>query len=154
MTTYNSPSYAARQPQQAHGEVRATSRMHDTIALPATLTTGDTINIGALPRNAVVTGLTLKTSGQLDASGSPTLAFDVGVASAPQLFNASSTAVGRVAGPSADTTLLPSGRLYKNASGAPLLVLATVHSAAAMAVAGTLEVELTYFIEDLPGSPA
>src|SRR5579875_2754952 len=126
MTIYNSPSWAAHAPQQAHGEVRATSRMHEVIALPATLTTGDVINIANLPRNAVVTGLTLKTSGQLDTSGSPTLAFDVGVTASPQLFNAASTAVGRVAGPSVDTTLAAGGRLYKNTSGYPQLVVVSV----------------------------
>jgi hypothetical protein len=62
--------------------------------------------------------------------------------------------VGRAVGASADATLLPTGRLYKNITGAKQLVVASVHAAAATPAAGVLELELSYFVEELPASPA
>ena len=153
MTIYNSPGFNAKLSGNAHGESRSTNRMHETIALPAGLSAGDVINIGYLPPNSVVSGLNLKTPTQLDASGAPTIAIDVGVVGNTQLFNAASV-VGRVSGCSADTTLLPAGRLYKNTSGGKQTVMATVHAPAAAPLAGFLEVEISYFVEEPGGSPA
>jgi hypothetical protein len=153
MTTYYSPGFTARYSGQTHGEVRSTNRMHEIIAIPATLATGDIVNVGYLPVNAVVVGLNAKAASQLDTNATATLAFDIGTRANPQLFNAVS-AVGRAAGVSVDTTLLPAGRLYKNSSGAKQLVIATVHAAAATPAPGSLELEMSYFVEELPGSPA
>ena len=153
MTIYSSPGMLAKSSGQVHGEARSTNRLHETIALPATLATGDVINVGYLPVSAVVAGLMLKAASQLDANPTPALAFDVGTPSAPQMFNAVST-VGRAAGSSADIALLPVGLLYKNGLGVKQLVIVTVHAAATTPVAGLLEVQMTYFIEDTAGSPA
>ena len=153
MTTYSSPGVLAKCSGQTHGAARSTNRLHEIVAVPASLATGDLISIGYLPPNAVVVGLNLKAPSQLDTSAAATLAFDIGTTSTPQLFNAVS-GVGRAAGSSADTTLLPAGRLYKNASGAKQLVVATVHAAAATPAAGTFEVEMSYFVEEPAGSPA
>ncbi len=153
MTTYCSPGVLAKSSGQTHGEARSTNRMHETIALPATLATGDVISVGYLPPNAVVAGLNLKAPSQLDTSAAATLAFDVGTTATPQLFNAVS-GVGRAAGSSADTTLLPPGRLYKNTTGAKQLVIATVQAAAATPAAGSIEIEMSYFVEEPAGSPA
>ena len=153
MTTYSSPGVSAKLSGQTHGEARSTNRLHEVIALPANLATGDQINVGYLPVDAVVVGLNIKAPSQLDTGAAATLAFDVGVASSAQLFNAAS-AVGRSAGASADTTLLPTGRLYKNTSGAKQLVVIGVHNAAETPAAGSLELEMSYFVEELPGSPA
>ena len=153
MTTYSSPGVLAKYSGQTHGGARSTNRMHEIIALPATLAIGDLVDVGYLPVNAVVVGLNLKTGSQLDTSAAATLAFDIGTTSSPQLLNAGS-AVGRAAGASADTTLLPAGRLYKNLTGAKQLVVATVQASAATPAAGALEVEVSYFVEELPGSPA
>ena len=153
MTTYSSPGVLANSSGQTHGEARSTNRLHEITSLPVTLATGDIVNIGYLPVDAVVVGLNLKAPSQLDTSSAATLAFDIGTTTSPQLFNAVS-AVGRAAGASADTTLLPTGRLYKNLSGAKQLVIATVHAAAATPAAGALELEMSYFVEELPGSPA
>ncbi len=153
MTTYSSPGFMAKYSGQTHGEARSTNRMHEIIALPATLATGDVLNVGYLPVNAVVVGLNAKAASQLDTNATATLAFDIGTAANPQLFNAVSV-IGRAAGASADTTLLPTGRLYKNSSGAKQLVIATVHAAAATPTPGSLELEMSYFVEELSGSPA
>ncbi len=153
MTTYSSPSIMAKYSGSTHGETRSTNRIHEIIALPSTLATGDVINVGYLPVGAVVVGLNLKAQSQLDSNAAATLAFDVGTASSPQLFNAASV-VGRAPGATADTTLSPTGRLYKNLSSNKQLVVATVHTAAATPNAGALEFELSYFVEELPGSPA
>jgi hypothetical protein len=44
------------------------------------------------------------------------------------------------------------GVLYKNTSGARALVVVTVGTAAATAVAGTLEVDIEFYVEDAAGS--
>ena len=153
MTTYSSPGILANRSDQVHGEVRSTNRLHETISVPPTLAVGDSINFGYLPANAVVVGLAIKAASQLDTNAAATLAFDVGLPGTPQLFNAVSS-VGRGAGATADSTLLPSGLFYKNTSGSKQLVVVTVHSAAAAPAAGTLELQLSYFVEEPPGSPA
>ncbi len=153
MTTYNSPGFANKAPGYAHGEARGTNRLHEIIAVPATIAANDVINVAYLPANAVVSGLNLKAATQLDSGATPTLAIDIGTTVNPQLFSALSS-VGRSAGSSVDTNLLPAGRLYRNTTGAKQLVVATVHTAAATPSAGTLEIEMSYFIEDAAGSPA
>lgn len=153
MTTYSSPGVLAKYSGQTHGEARSTNRIHETIAIPSTLATGDILNVGYLPVNAVVVGLTVKAASQLDTNATATLAFDVGTASTPQLLNAVSLA-GRAPAASVDVTLLPSGRLYKNLSGAKQLIISTVHAVAATPAAGTLEFDVSYFVEEAPGSPA
>ena len=153
MTTYSSPGFLAKASGHAHGYARSTNRLHEIVSVPAALATADVINVGYLPPNAVVAGLNLKAVSQLDTSAAATLSFDIGTTANPQQFNISSV-VGRAAGTSADTILLPTGRLYKNASGSKLLVIATVHAAAATPAAGTLEFEMSYFVEEAAGSPA
>ena len=58
------------------------------------------------------------------------------------------------AGASADigTGLSASGYLYKNLTGAKQAILITVHTAAATPVAGTLEIDMEYYIKDIAGS--
>jgi hypothetical protein len=135
-----------------HGLNRMSSHLHAISPTISTWATGDTITVGNLPRQAIVTNVVLKAAGQLDSGGSPTLTLDVGVSSSSQLFKAAISTVGRAAGASVDTTNTPGGYLYQNNSGADLAVVVTVHAGAATPVAGTLELDVEYYVEDLPGS--
>jgi hypothetical protein len=154
-TTYSSPLYAQNQPAgTGHGPYQTTQHMHATSPTISTWAINDTINFGYLPRNAVVVSMVVKAASQLDSNGSPTLTLDMGVAGTPQLFKAAIATVGRASGASVDTgnTLAAGGYLYKNLTGAKQAILCTVHAAAATAVAGTLELDVEYFIEDTVGS--
>ncbi|HEY5072048.1 MAG TPA: hypothetical protein VII63_08455 [Caulobacteraceae bacterium] len=156
MTAYNTTNYNNRQgAATGHGPYQGTTHLHATSpALPASLATGDSVNVGYLPAGAIVTGAILKAGSQLDSNGSPTLTLDLGVAGSTQLFKAAVTTVGRAAGASADVTLAGAGALYKNLTGAQVAVIATVHAGAATGVAGALEVDVEYYVEDAVGSPA
>lgn len=147
-TAYSSNIYAAKTPPGTHGQHQLTNTHHSTVTVPASFVTSDTLNMGYLPPGAVVLLITLKAATQLDSNGSPTLTLNVGVAGTPQLFMAASALVGRAAGASADTTLTAAGRLYKNTSGAKQVITVTAQANAATAVAGTLELHVSYFIED------
>jgi len=155
MTIWSSPLYAAKTPAgTGHGFNQISQHLHAVVALGASAGLGDAINFGYIPANAVVQGITLKAQSQLDSGGgSAALTFDVGVPGTLQLFMAATAAVGHN-GASFDTTLTTAGKLYKNTSGAQQLVIGTVHQGANTPVAGNLELELTYFVEDTPGSPA
>jgi hypothetical protein len=154
-TTYSTAVYANRQPPASGaGMYQATVHMHAVAPSISTWAVNDTINFFSLPRNAVVMGVTLKAQSQLDSNGSPTLTFDVGIAGTLQLFMAASALVGRAAGASSDIAMAAAGRLYKNTTGADLPIVVTAHAAAATAVAGVLELEMSYFVEDTVGSAA
>jgi hypothetical protein len=157
MATWNSQNYAQNQPAgTGHGEAQITQHLHATVALGASLAANDVINFGYLPRNAIVTGATLKAQSQLDSNGAPTITFDLGVAGTPQLFKAAITTVGRAAGASVDlaTALAAAGYLWKNLTGSRQLVFATCHAVAATPVAGVLELDVEFYVEDTVGSPA
>lgn len=154
-TTYATALYATNQPAgTGHGEYQITQHIHAITGSISTWALNDIINIGYLPRNAIVASMVLKAASQLDSNGSPTLSFDMGVPGTPQLFKAAITTVGRTAGASADigTGLSASGYLYKNVTGAKQAIVCTVHAAAGTAVAGTLEIDVEFYVEDTPGS--
>lgn len=154
MTAYSSNQYAAHTPAGAHGQGQITNHHHSVVSVPASLAAGDQCNMGFLPPGAVVLGVVLKAAGQLDSGAAPALTLNVGLAGLPQLFLAGTVLVGRAVGVSADSAITASGRLYKNSSAARQPITVTVQAAAATPVAGTLELELSYFIEDAVGSPA
>ncbi|HEY5106591.1 MAG TPA: hypothetical protein VII73_07445 [Caulobacteraceae bacterium] len=157
MATWSSSLYNNKTPAgTGHGPYQLTQHLHATVSVPATLAANDVLNFGYLPNNAIVASMVLKAATQLDSNGSPTLSIDMGVVGTAQLFKAAITTVGRTAGASADigTGLAAAGYLYKNTSGAKQLVIGTVHAAAATAVAGTLELDVEYYLEDTVGSPA
>jgi hypothetical protein len=135
-----------------HGISRMSTHLHAISGAISTWAANDTIAVGYIPRQAVVTNVILKAASQLDSNGTPTLALDVGVVGTPQLFKAAVTTVGRASGASVDTTNTAAGYLYANTSGADQEVLITVHTAAATAVAGTLELDVEYYVEDVAGS--
>jgi hypothetical protein len=135
-----------------HGLNRVRTSLHAISGSISTWAAGDTIAVGWLPRQAIVVGANLKAAGQLDTGGSPSLALDLGVVGATQLFKAAITTVGHASGGSIDTTNTVAGTLWQNTSGADAQVILTVHTAAATPAAGTLEVEISYFVEDLAGS--
>lgn len=152
-TTYNTSVYATKQPaNNSHGFNDSSVHLHATSPSISTWATNDVINVGYIPPNAVVVGATLKAASQLDSNGSPTLTLDLGVSGTAQLWKAAITTVGRASGATADMTMAGAGALYKNTSGAKQLVIITVHAGAATAVAGTLEVDLEYYVEDAAGS--
>jgi len=98
----------------------------------------------------VVVGVILKAQSQLDSGASLTL--DLGVTGTPQLWKAAITTVGRASGASSDNTIASAGGLYKNTPAPKVLVIGTVHAQAATAVAGVLEVDIEYYVEDASGS--
>jgi hypothetical protein len=154
-SSYASPLYAQNQPAgTGHGPYQTTQHLHATSPVISTWAINDTISFGYLPRNAVVVSVVLKAASQLDSNGTPTLTLDLGVTGTPQLFKAAISTVGRVSGASVDTgnTLAAAGYLYKNQTAAKQTILCTVHAAAATPVAGTLEADVEYFIEDTVGS--
>jgi hypothetical protein len=135
-----------------HGLSRMHTSLHAISGSISTWAANDTIAVGYIPRNAVVTNVILKAASQLDSNGSPTLALDVGVVGNAQLFKAAVTTVGRASGASVDATNTAAGYLYQNTSGADQEVIITVHTAAATAVAGALELDVEYYVEDVAGS--
>jgi hypothetical protein len=152
-TTYSTAVYANKQPASGgQGWMNMSTHLHAISGTISTWALNDVINVGYLPRGAVVVSATLKAASQLDSNGSPTLTLDLGISGTAQLFKAAVSTVGRAAGASADTTIAAGGALYKNTSGADVLVIVTVHAAAATAVAGTLEVDLEYYVEPPTGS--
>ena len=153
MATFNSDIYTANQPaNNSHGFSRAHTHMHGIVTVTTAMTTNDVLNIGYLPINAVVVTAHLKAPTQLDSNGAPTLTFSLGVTGTAALWKSAVTTVGRVAGVSSDTTIATAGGLYKNTSGSKLLVIATCGNVAATPVAGTVEVDIGYYVEDAAGS--
>lgn len=155
MATWQAPNvttYGYTPPGTGHGEAGITQHLHAKVYLPATFAANDTLQFGYLPPNAIVTGVTLVADSQLDSNGSPTLAFDVGITGTTQLWKAAVTTVGHSAGVSGDTTMASAGMLFKTT--AKTLVVGTIHTGAATAVAGAVEIDVSYFVEDTPGSPA
>ena len=152
-TTYQSPNYVQNQPAgTGHGNYKTNTSLHDTSGSISTWALNDVIYYGWLPRNAVVQNVVLKAASQLDSNGSPTLTLDVGIVGTPQLFKAAITTVGRAAGATVYTTNTAAGTLYKNVTGNRVAVIVTVHAAAATAVAGALELDIDYYVEDVVGS--
>lgn len=148
MTTFLSDQLSTgfNAPIGAHGEFKAQNHLHAITALPSTATLSDVINVGYVPPNAVVTGVTSKAQTQLDSATSLTL--DLGIVGTAQLFQAALTTVGRAAGASADNTCAAAGRLWKNTTGAKVLIIGTIHAAAGTPVAGNLEHVIDYFVEE------
>jgi hypothetical protein len=153
MTAYNTSLYASKQPAANPGFYQVRTHLHAT-SPSATFALNDTVNVGYLPANAVVTGVSVKAASQLDSNGTPLLTVDLGIVGTTQLFMAASALVGRAAGASFDTTMAAAGKLYKNTTGSQVAVVATIRAAAATPIAGTLEFEVSYFVEDTVGSPA
>jgi hypothetical protein len=152
-TTYSTQVYANKTPAVSGSGLAAhTVRLHAISGSISTWALNDVINVGYLPANAIISGCGLKAASQLDSNVSPALTLDLGVTGSAQLLKAAITTVGRASGASADTTIAAGGYLYKNTTGADLAVIVTVHAAAATAVAGTLEVEVSYFVEPTTGS--
>jgi hypothetical protein len=152
-TTYSTANYANNVPTNTgHGDWTGSFHLHAISGSISTWAAGDTINIGWLPKNAVVVSSSLKAASQLDSNGSPTLTLSLGITGTTGLFKSAITTVGRASGVSADQTMAAAGVLYKNTSGARALVVVTVGTAAATAVAGTLEVDIEFYVEDAAGS--
>ena len=156
-TQYQTSLYSNNTPAgTGHGEYQITQHIHAISPTISTWALNDTILVGYIPRNAIIASAVLKAASQLDSNGTPTLSFDFGIVGTPQLFKAAITTVGRTSGASCDigTGISATGYLYKNTTGAKVPVLITVHTAAATAVAGTLEVDIEFYVEDTVGSVA
>lgn len=152
-TTYSTPLFAQNQPAgTGHGPYQITQHLHATTGTISTWAINDVINFGYLPRNAIVASAVLKAASQLDSGA--TLTLDLGIVGTAQLFKAAISTVGRASGASADigTGLSAAGYLYKNTTGAKVQIICTVHAAATTPVAGTLELDVEYYIEDTVGS--
>jgi hypothetical protein len=153
MATYSTALFAnATPPNTGHGFNTNSVHLHAVSGSISTWAAADTINVGSIPPGAVVVAAALKAATQLDSNGTPTLTLSLGVVGTPALFKSLITTVGRAAGASADLTVAAAGVMYKNTSGAKQTVLVTVGTGSATAVAGTLEVDLEYYVEDAPGS--
>jgi hypothetical protein len=152
-TAYSTSLYASNTPANTgHGFNTTSVHLHAISGSISTWVAGDTVAIGYLPRNAVVVIASLKAASQLDSNGAPALTLSLGVTGTPALFKSAITTVGRAAGASADQTLAAAGVLYKNATSGKIAVLVTVGTGAATAVAGTLEVDIEFYVEDTAAS--
>ncbi len=150
-TTYSTALYANKTPPNTgHGFNTSSVHLHAVSGSISTWVAGDVVNVGYLPGNAVVVSATLKAASQLDSNGAPTLTLSLGVAGTAGLFKSAITTVGRAAGASVDLTLAAAGALYKPV--AKTAVIVTVGAGAATAVAGTLEADIEYYVEDTAGS--
>lgn len=89
---------------------RTTHRMRGQFTVTAALAAGDIVNLFNIPRNSRITGGFVKTSGQLDSNGTPTVTVSVGTAAAPGLFFNALADVGRSTGDQADNGMNPTGR--------------------------------------------
>ena len=153
MAAYSSALYASNTPPNTgHGFNTSSVHMHATVSVPATLALNDTLNFGYLPANAVVVSVILKAATQIESGA--TLALSLGVTGTPLLFKSSVITVGRAAGASVDTTVAAAGLLFKVPATGKVAVIGTVSTAAAAAIAGTLEVDIEFYVEDAVGSPA
>lgn len=147
MTIYNSTDFATKAPVAVHGEANNIQAFRKVVTCAAAPATGDVLNFGYIAPNAVVLGGYLKCS-DMDTGG-PTLTIDIGTTASAQLFWAASVAGGNG---TVDTTMAAVGRGYKNTTGAKQLIVGTAHANATTPAAGTVEVHLSYYVEDLSTS--
>lgn len=141
-TTYNAPSFTNKNPVVDPGYAKSIVAFRDTVSPSAALGLNDGGTVGYLPPNAVVLGGYVKYATALDTNGAPTLTVDLGVTGAAQTFLAADT-TGRAGG-----TVATIGKGYKNTTGAKIAITWLAHAAAATGAAGTIEVHLSYFIEE------
>jgi hypothetical protein len=149
-TTYNAPSFTNKSPVTTTGLAKDIKAFRDTVTFTAALGLNDGGTVCYLPPNAVVLGGYVKFPIALDTNGSPTLTIDLGVTGTAQNFLAADTTA-RAGG--VQKTFATTGVGYKNTSGAKLAVTWLAHAAAATGAAGTMEVHLSYVIEDSTTSP-
>lgn len=142
MATYNSPAVANLQPMAVHGEKNLVQQARAVVSPTAALTTADVLNFFYLPPNArIVAGYLL--SSDMDTNGAPTLAFNVGDAgAAARLFAASN--VGQAG--TSSVALAQAGLGYLTT--AKTLITCSPSANAATGVAGTLELGISYVVED------
>jgi hypothetical protein len=141
-TTYNAPSFANKNPVPDPGLAKASVNFRDIVTTTAALGLNDGGTFGYLPPNAVVVGGYAKFATAMDTNGAPTLTIDIGVTGAAQTFLAADTTA-RAGG-----TVSTIGKGYKNTSGAKEAITWLAHAAAATGAAGTIELHLSYFIEE------
>ncbi len=152
-TQYQTLNYVQAQPAgTGHGLFKENTHLHAISPVISTWAVNDTILVGYLPANAVIVGAVLKAASQLDSNGAPTLALSFGIVGNTALFKSGITTVGRAAGATADigTGITAAGYLFKTTAQSTVVI--TVSTAAATAVAGTLEADVEYYVEDATGS--
>jgi hypothetical protein len=140
-TTYNAPSFSNKNPVPDPGLAKTTVNFRDIVTTTAALGLNDGGTFGYLPPNAVVTGGYAKFATAMDTA-SATLTIDIGVTGAAQTFLAADTTA-RAGG-----TVSTIGKGYKNTSGAKIAITWLAHAAATTGAAGTIELHLSYFIEE------
>ncbi len=156
MATLKSDQVTNNGPRSVHGDARELQHDITTTSITAAPAVNDIWQLGYLPPNAVVFGAGFVAS-QMDTNGTPTLAIEIGdggytgVAADVARYFPTATAVGRAAtGADANANFTPNGRvrLFKNTSGANLLVFATVTAIAATFQTGTFQFALSYVIDE------
>lgn len=134
-------------PSPQHGQAGNIQHLYCSVALTAALTIADTFAFFTLPANARVIGSTLKCT-DIDTNGAPTVTINVGDAgSATRYFSAST--VGQAG--TVDNTMQAAGRFFKTTAKTP--IIGSVQANAATGVAGTLELSMSYVVEDNSTSP-
>lgn len=142
MATYSSSAYTNKTPFSTHGVAGNLKTAYASITCTAAPSTSDTLNFFYLPANARVHSAVLKSS-DMDTNGSPAITLNIGDSgSAARYFSASTAAqAGTV-----DSTMAAAGRFYKTT--ARTLVTGVAQANAATGAAGTLELSITYAVED------
>lgn len=125
---------------------RSAHHERGTFTATVALTTADNVLMFYLPPRARVTGGYIKSTGQLDSNGTPTVTVNLGTLALPQLFFAASTNVGRIAGDSQETTLAPAGRDFQTTAKTPVYMTLQANPATGAATA-VITAVLSYMVE-------
>lgn len=141
MAIYSSAQYTAGLPAQAHGLNGMEQVAYALVNCTAAPSTSDTINFFYLPPNARIISAVLKAT-DMDTGG-PTLTINVGDSgAAARYFSASIAAqAGTV-----DRAMAVAGQFYKTTG--KTLVTGVAQANATTPAAGTLELAITYVVED------
>lgn len=142
MATYQSEQVSQKMPIPSHGLGSYANTVRFKVTLGAAPTTSDTIQFGYVPKYARIVDAILKAS-DMDTNGTPTLALNIGDAGdADRLFAASQ--VGRTGSIERMTATTGFGYRYEDKT----LITGVASTNAATGAAGTLELFLTYVVED------
>jgi hypothetical protein len=159
MAILSSNEIVLRQNKTSHGSSRDVQHEFWTCPLLVNPTAADVINFGYLPAYARVVGACISAD-RIDTNGAPSFALTVGdggygsVAADPARYFTATT-IGRAATPfDANASNAMNGRAqnFWNNEPLPLLITATIGTAAATFAAGNVYLRMAYYVDE-PASP-
>lgn len=142
MATYQSQQVSDEMPIASHGEASTLRVLRAKLTITAALTTADVFQFGYLPKYARVIDATLKAT-DMDTNGTPTLALNIGDAGDVDRLFAATTA-----GQAAGVTRMSAATGFFHRYDDETLITGAPSTNAATGAAGTLELAITYVVED------